>query len=118
VRLISRTYDKNFAPALPGFWARYPRLTIEFLVANRLVNLIAENVDISLRTGRQPDSATVACKIIDLSQMVCASPDYLANHGHPLTPFDLTSMLARFPLTSASTPAPTGPRTSTPNRSF
>jgi DNA-binding transcriptional LysR family regulator len=73
----------HFAPALPGFLARYPRLTIEFLVTNRAVDLIAENVDISVRTGQLPNSSMVACKIIDLSQIVCASPGYLAIHGHP-----------------------------------
>jgi len=79
----------HFGPALPGFLARYPRLTIEFLVANRVVDLVAENVDISVRTGPLRDSSLVACKISDLSQMVCASPDYLVRHGHPVTPADL-----------------------------
>jgi DNA-binding transcriptional LysR family regulator len=89
----------HFAPALPDFLMRYPRLTIEFLVANRLVDLIAENVDVSMRTGQLPDSSMVAIKIIDLSQIVCASPKYLAAHGHPLTPSDLTKH-ACLPLTS------------------
>jgi len=94
----------HFAPALPGFLARYPRLTIEFLVANRVVDLVAENVDVAMRTGHLPDSSLVACKIIDLSQIVCASPDYLAGHGRPLVPADL----AQHPcltLNSISTPA-------------
>jgi DNA-binding transcriptional LysR family regulator len=80
----------HFAPALSGFLARYPRVTIEFLVANRVVDLVAENVDIAMRTGHLADSSLVACKIIDLSQIVCASPDYLARHGPPLVPSDLT----------------------------
>src|SRR5437868_677852 len=36
----------HVAPALPAFLERYPRLTVEFLVANRVVDLVAENVDI------------------------------------------------------------------------
>jgi DNA-binding transcriptional LysR family regulator len=94
----------HFAPALPEFMARHPRLTIEFLVANRVVDLVAENVDISMRTGQLPDSSMVARKIIDLSQIVCASPDYLARHGFPLTPGDLEKHPC-LPLTSM--PAPT-----------
>jgi hypothetical protein len=31
-----------------------------------------------------------ACKIIDLTQIICASPEYLARHGRPLVPSDLT----------------------------
>jgi DNA-binding transcriptional LysR family regulator len=68
------------------------------------VNLLAENVDISIRVGKLSDSSLVASKIIDLSQIVCASPDYLARHGVPLTPIDLAHH-ACLPLTS--TPAPT-----------
>src|SRR5262249_36397597 len=45
----------HFAPALSGFLARYPRLTIEFLVANRVVDIVAENVDVAMRTGHLPD---------------------------------------------------------------
>ena len=95
--------SNHFAPALPGFLERCPRLTIEFLVANREVDLIAENVDVSMRTGQLPDSSMVACKIVDLSQIVCASPGYLAKHGHPLTPFDLMQHSC-LPLTSMPQP--------------
>lgn len=94
----------HFAPALPGFLARYPRLTIEFVVANRVVDLVAENIDVSMRAGPQPDSSMIACKIIDLSQIVCASPKYLATHGRPNTPFDLKNH-ACLPLTSMLEPS-------------
>ena len=94
----------HVAPALPAFLDRYPRMTVEFLVANRLMNLMAENVDMSIRIGSLRDSSLIACKIIDLSQIVCASPGYLARHGVPLTPSDLAKH-ACLPLTS--TPAPT-----------
>jgi DNA-binding transcriptional LysR family regulator len=67
----------HVAQALPAFLERYPHVTVEFLVANRVVDLVAENVDISIRIGNLPDSSLVACKIIDLAQIVCASPDYL-----------------------------------------
>ena len=94
----------HVAPALPTFLERYPRVTVEFLVANRVVNLVAENVDISIRIGRLRDSSLIACKILDLSQIVCASPGYLARHGVPLTPLDLTQHAC---LQLTTTPAPT-----------
>jgi DNA-binding transcriptional LysR family regulator len=93
----------HFAPALPEFLAKYPRLTVEFLVANRVVDLLEEKIDVSMRTGELSDSSMVACKIIDLTQIVCASPDYLARHGHPLTPVDLAHH-ACLPLTSMPEP--------------
>jgi len=55
-------------------------------------------------SGNLRDSSLIASKIIDLSQIVCASPDYLARHGVPLAPLDLQKH-ACLPLTS--TPEPT-----------
>lgn len=79
----------HFGPALSEFLARYPRVSIEFLVTNRPVDLVEENIDIAMRTGRLPDSSLIACKIIDLTQIICASPEYLDRHGRPLAPSDL-----------------------------
>jgi DNA-binding transcriptional LysR family regulator len=94
----------HVAPVLPSFLERYPHVTVEFLVANRVVNLVTENVDISFRIGSLRDSSLVARKIMDLSQIVCASPGYLARHGVPLTPPDLAKHAC---LALTSTPAPT-----------
>ena len=79
----------HFGPALTEFLTRYPRITIDFLVTSRTVDLVAANVDIAMRTGQLPDSSLVAVKIIDLTQIICASPEYLARHGRPRVPSDL-----------------------------
>jgi DNA-binding transcriptional LysR family regulator len=79
----------HFGPALTEFLNRYPRITIDFLVTSRPVDLVAENVDIAMRTGKLPDSSMVAVKIINLTQIICASPEYLARHGRPTVPSDL-----------------------------
>ena len=80
----------HFGPALSEFLTRYPRITMDFLVTSRAVDLVGENVDIAMRTGKLPNSSLIACKIVDLTQIVCASPAYLARHGRPLVPSDLT----------------------------
>ena len=79
----------HLAPALPDFLARYPQITFDFMVTNRIVDLVGENVDVSLRMGPLNDSGLVARKIVDLARIVCASPSYLARHGRPLQPSDL-----------------------------
>jgi DNA-binding transcriptional LysR family regulator len=79
----------ELAPALPEFLARHPHITFDFMVTNRSVDLVGENVDVSLRMGPLEDSGLVARKIVDLSRLVCASPDYLARHGRPVKPADL-----------------------------
>ena len=79
----------ELAPALPEFLARHPHITFDFMVTNRSVDLVGENVDVSLRMGPLEDSGLVSRKIVDLSRVVCASPGYLASHGRPAEPADL-----------------------------
>jgi DNA-binding transcriptional LysR family regulator len=79
----------HLALALPDFLAHYPQVTFDFMVTNRIVDLIGENIDISLRIGPLPDSGLVSRKIVDLARIVCASPSYIARHGLPTKPSDL-----------------------------
>jgi DNA-binding transcriptional LysR family regulator len=79
----------EIAPALPDFLTRHPHITFDFMVTNRNVDLIGENVDVSLRMGPLGDSGLVSRKIVDLSRVICASPSYLACHGSPAEPADL-----------------------------
>jgi DNA-binding transcriptional LysR family regulator len=79
----------HLSVALPTFLARYPRITFEFVVTNREVNLIDDNIDIALQVGVLGKSSFVARKIADLTQIVCASPGYLARHGRPINPSNL-----------------------------
>jgi len=79
----------HLGPALPQFFARYPRMTIDFLITNRTVDLVGEDVDVALRTGPLGDSTLVARKIVDLRRVICASPKYLARNGRPRRPSDL-----------------------------
>ena len=55
----------ELAPALPDFLARHPHITFDFMVTNRSVDLVGENVDVSLRIGPLEDSALVSRKIVD-----------------------------------------------------
>jgi DNA-binding transcriptional LysR family regulator len=79
----------QIAPALPEFSARYPLITFDFMVTNRVVDIIGENVDIALRMGPLNASGFICRKIVDLKRVVCASPGYLAKHGRPIRPSDL-----------------------------
>jgi DNA-binding transcriptional LysR family regulator len=79
----------HLGPALPDFFARHPRITLDCLVTNRVVDLVGENVDVALRTGELNDSTLVVRKIADLRRIICGSPKYLARHGRPTQPSDL-----------------------------
>jgi DNA-binding transcriptional LysR family regulator len=79
----------QLVPALPEFSARFPDVTIELAVSDRLVDLLAESADVGIRTGVIADPSLVARKIIDVERSLYASPDYLARRGVPNSPEQL-----------------------------
>lgn len=76
-------------PALPEFHAAYPDIRIDLGVGDRLVNLVADNVDCVIRGGRLADESLVARRIAQIDSITCATPSYLARHGVPTHPLDL-----------------------------
>ncbi len=79
----------RLAPAMPIFRERYPDITLELSISDRRIDVIAEQVDIAVRTGPLGDSTLIARRIGSMRRVICASPDYLRRHGRPDTPADL-----------------------------
>jgi LysR family transcriptional regulator for bpeEF and oprC len=77
-------------PALPAFFARYPEIQIDLGVSDRLTDLVGENVDCVLRAGPLEDTALVARRVGEMRFITCAAPAYLAQHGTPAHPGELT----------------------------
>src|ERR1700733_14180119 len=50
-------------PRLESFFSRYPEIDLEFLVTDRLVNLVEEGVDLAIHNGAMKDSALIAMRI-------------------------------------------------------
>lgn len=76
-------------PALPAFCARYPEIQVQLSVTDRTADLIAENIDCAIRSTAN-DLALVSRPIGSLSWTTCASPAYLAKHGTPKHPREIT----------------------------
>ena len=76
-------------PALPVFLSQYPDITVELHVSDRQIDLVAEQVDIAIRSGALGDSSLVARKVGDATRVICASPHYLKQRGTPRVPADL-----------------------------
>lgn len=74
------------APALPDFFARFPDIELEMGATDRAVDMVREGIDCVVRVGEMRDSSLVARRLGDLTLLNCASPDYLARHGTPLSP--------------------------------
>lgn len=84
--------ERYVAPAVAEFVARYPGVSIELDTRMNVVDIIAEGYDLAVRLhGTLPDSSIIARKITRRRVMVCAGPAYLARHGRPENPDELSS---------------------------
>lgn len=72
------------------FTAAHPGVIFEMSLANRRVDLVAEGYDLAIRIGDLPSSSLVARRIGTYRFVCCAAPDFLARHGTPRHPTDLT----------------------------
>ncbi len=77
--------------ALPDFLQQHPDITIDVDLSPRFVDLRTEPFDVALRIGRGRDEGLVARRIALLPQALYAAPAYLARHGRPRAPADLTA---------------------------
>lgn len=77
------------APALPDFLARYPEVTLELGITDRMVDLQLEGIDCVVRAGVLAHSNLVARRIAEFAIINCASGVYLEKHGTPRRPRDL-----------------------------
>jgi DNA-binding transcriptional LysR family regulator len=75
--------------AVTEYLKRYPRLHVDVVLNDRVVDLVEEGFDLAIRIGPRVDPGLVARKIASMSIMVCASPAYLKNHGTPQDPAQL-----------------------------
>ena len=79
----------HLGPAIRDFLHRYPEVELDLSLNDRYVDLIDEGFDLAIRIGRLADSSLVARKLARHRMILCASPDYLKEHGTPKDPSDL-----------------------------
>ncbi len=78
-------------PALPGFFARYPQIELHLGCSERRADLIEEGIDCAVWSGELEDSTLIARRVGLLYFGTCASPAYLAAHGVPHHPDELSA---------------------------
>lgn len=81
----------ELAPALLDFARAYPQLGLEVSFADRMVNLVEEGFDAAVRISRLTDSSLTGRKIAETRVVTLASPDWLARHGVPASPTELSA---------------------------
>jgi DNA-binding transcriptional LysR family regulator len=76
-------------PALPAFHAQYPDIQFDMGVSDRVVDVIADNVDCVVRGGELIDQSLMARRVGELQLGAYAAPSYLERAGTPLHPREL-----------------------------
>lgn len=93
--------------SLAAFMALHPAIALELDLSPRRVDLLGEGFDLALRMGDLPDDAMLAARRLAVfSNGLYASPDYLAEHGDPHGPDDLSRHEAVRLLRGNGEPAP------------
>jgi len=75
----------HLAPALGELARHYPELSIRFEVADCLIDLAQEGIDLDIRVGNEIAPQLLARKLADNRRILCAAPAYVAGHGSPTT---------------------------------
>jgi DNA-binding transcriptional LysR family regulator len=78
-------------PHLPAFMAEYPEVEIDLTMQDRFVDLVEDGIDLAIRLGEVTDPGLIARRIGSTRRRVLATPGYLAAHGTPQHPDDLTA---------------------------
>lgn len=89
----------HIAPHLPAFLAEHPELTIDLVLSDAFVDIVADGFDMAVRIGDLENSSLVARRLAESRRVLCASPLHLDRHGRPKSLADL----ARHPLLAHNT---------------
>lgn len=81
--------DLILVPLIQAFMARYPKVSVKVLVTDRHLDMVQDEVDVSLRVGRQPESSLIFRQLTRYRHILVAAPAYLASAGTPDHPVDL-----------------------------
>ena len=81
----------HVSSVMSAYLKRYPEVFGELRLADRIVNLVEDGVDLAVRIGHLPDSSLVARHVGEMRRIVVASSDYLRQRGEPDTPEAIAS---------------------------
>ncbi len=79
----------HLAGCIAAFMAEHPKLQIQLILSDEQVDPVQGGFDVTLRIADLPSSSLVGRKLAPARRVVCASPDYLRQHGTPVRPEDL-----------------------------
>jgi DNA-binding transcriptional LysR family regulator len=82
----------HVSPVMSKYLARYPEVSAELRLSDRMINLVEDGVDLAVRIGHLPDSTLVARHVGEMRRIMVASNAYLKRRGEPKTPQAIASL--------------------------
>jgi DNA-binding transcriptional LysR family regulator len=79
----------SLAGIVAGFQAANPAVTVEMILSDRRMDLIAHGFDFAVRIGELQSSTMIARRVGTYRLQLVASPAYVAQYGAPTRPDDL-----------------------------
>lgn len=79
------------APVVSGYLQAHPEVEVTLDLTDRYVDVVGEGYDAVIRLGPLKDSGLISRQLTPYRLIACASPGYLAAHGTPRTPADLSA---------------------------
>jgi len=81
----------HVSPVMSAYLTRYPEVSGELRLSDRMINLVEDGVDLAIRIGHLADSSLVARHVGEMRRIVVASSGYLKRRGEPRTPQAIAS---------------------------
>jgi DNA-binding transcriptional LysR family regulator len=81
--------ERHVASGVTAFVQRYPLVSVDVQLLDRVVNLVEEGIDVGIRIGALEDSSLIARPVASMRRLTVAAPSYLARWGVPEHPQDL-----------------------------
>ncbi|RXU66455.1 LysR family transcriptional regulator [Pseudomonas protegens] len=81
--------DLFVTPLLVRYLQRYPQVSVNALLLDRVANMVEEGIDVAVRIGELADSGQHSVRVGEVRRVVCAAPQFLAAHGRPQHPDEL-----------------------------
>jgi DNA-binding transcriptional LysR family regulator len=79
----------HVAPLVAPFLAVHPQVQLDLQLSDRVVSMVEDGIDLSIRIGDLQDSSLVAIPLGHVGRVVCAAPAYWSAHGQPKQPLEL-----------------------------
>ncbi|UZE50670.1 LysR family transcriptional regulator [Rhodopseudomonas sp. P2A-2r] len=81
--------ERTIAPIIGRFVAEHPEISVDMELTNRVLDLVADGMDLAVRIGEVTDTRLGRVQLGSRSLHVCASPAYVERHGAPTSSSDI-----------------------------